>query len=224
MNDEGKTESKIDLLAAALVKAQAAIPEIKRTTTVTVRTKTGGSYEFKYAPFEGVVAAIRAPLSTNGLAFIQTLTGHSYAADGRAYVRTILLHSSGQQFVSGGTPVLVGAAADPQAYGSALTYAKRYDLSLTLGLATEDDDDGAGAAGKGEGKGKGTGAGNQNGDAPLDEKFHTSLQLAAKEGLEKLRETWGSGSAAQRKNLRAKLADLKIVAQGYDDAASNAGS
>ena len=33
------------------------------------------------------------------------------------------------------------AKADPQAYGSALTYARRYGLSAMVGLITEDDDD-----------------------------------------------------------------------------------
>ncbi|GEB80381.1 hypothetical protein DDE01_17960 [Desulfovibrio desulfuricans] len=36
--------------------------------------------------------------------------------------------------------------SDPQGYGSAMTYARRYALSAMLGMVTEDDDDGEAAS------------------------------------------------------------------------------
>jgi hypothetical protein len=42
--------------------------------------------------------------------------------------------------------------ADPQGYGSALTYGRRYGLSALLGIVTEEDDDGE-AASTGKAKG-----------------------------------------------------------------------
>lgn len=214
--------SDLDKLAAALVKAQIAFPTVERSEKVTVRTKTGGSYEFKYAPFENIVAAIRKPLSDNGLAFMQYMNGSVVSGPQGVtnYVRTILLHASGQRFVSGGTPVIY-TGTDPQAYGSALTYAKRYDLSLTLGIATEDDDDGTRARDKGEGKGAGAQPSNKNGDKDVDKKFLATLQVAAGVGMEKLRKTWEGGTAAQRKGLRPTLESLKIVAQAVDDASKS---
>ena len=54
------------------------------------------------------------------------------------------MHESGEQFSSG--PLHVPAAkADPQGYGSALTYARRYSLMAACGIAPEDDDGNAGA-------------------------------------------------------------------------------
>ena len=56
-----------------------------------------------------------------------------------ASVRTILVHAeSGESFETTTSIPLV--KADPQGYGSALTYARRYAIMGLLGLAPEDDD------------------------------------------------------------------------------------
>ena len=39
---------------------------------------------------------------------------------------------------------------DPQGYGSALTYARRYSIASMIGLITEDDDDAEAACGRGK--------------------------------------------------------------------------
>lgn len=122
----------IDELAAALAKAQGEFPEIIRSKTVAVTTKTGGRYTFVYAPLEVIIAAVRPVLSANGLAIVQSIEAER--------VVTRLLHTSGQFISSGGTPILV-TAEGAQAHGSALTYARRYDLTLLLALASEEDDD-----------------------------------------------------------------------------------
>jgi hypothetical protein len=51
---------------------------------------------------------------------------------------TTLAHSSGE-FVIGEYPV-IPVKNDPQGYGSAITYARRYALSAMLSVAAEDDD------------------------------------------------------------------------------------
>lgn len=135
-----KSESIADL-ATALVKAQTAFDAIKRDKTVTVRTKTGGSYTFAYAPLDTILAAIRPHLADNGLALIQGC----HVENGQQVLRTMLLHSSGQ-FIANDTSVLVNDSG-PQAYGSALSYAARYGVTRLLCLASEDDDDGNGAEG-----------------------------------------------------------------------------
>lgn len=132
-----KSES-ISKLVSALAKAQAAFPQIPRSKTVTVKTRTGGSYTFSYAPLEEIIKSVRPSLHANGLAFVQSV------ADG--LVVTLILHDSGEWVQSGGTPVSA-VEQGPQAYGSALTYSRRYDLSLALGLCPDDDDDGNAAEG-----------------------------------------------------------------------------
>ena len=133
-----KTTESTKELAAALAKAQVQFAHISRDKHVTVRTRTGGSYSFSYAPLESIMSAIKTALSTNGLALMQDIR------EGK--VCTILLHASGEAYVSTGTVINV-AETGAQAYGSGLTYARRYDLSLTLGLCPDDDDDGNAADG-----------------------------------------------------------------------------
>jgi hypothetical protein len=118
-------------LAAALSEAQAAFPAIPRDKEVTVQTKTGGTYTFKYAPLEVILAAVRKPLTDNGLALVQTFD------DGDLV--TTLFHKDGGA-VSGrlGLP----EAGTMQALGSAITYLRRYSVVAILGIATEEDDDG----------------------------------------------------------------------------------
>ena len=52
---------------------------------------------------------------------------------------TKLVHAESGEWQES-TIVMPLAKADPQAYGSALTYARRYGLSSMIGLVTEDDD------------------------------------------------------------------------------------
>ena len=125
-------------LATALAKAQNAFKHIARDREVTVRTRTGGAYTFKYAPLESIMSAIKQGLADNGIALLQDVR--------EARVVTILMHSSGDTYTSTGTPIKVSEDS-MQAYGSGLTYARRYDLSLTLGLCPDDDDDGNAADG-----------------------------------------------------------------------------
>lgn len=118
-------------LAASLAKAQASFPAINRDKKVTVQTKAGGSYTFNYAPLDTILAAVRKPLSDNGLAIIQLLD--------EDVLVTSLLHESGA-ILSGRTPI--PASEGIQAYGSAITYLRRYAIQALLGIAAEEDDDG----------------------------------------------------------------------------------
>jgi len=54
-------------------------------------------------------------------------------------IETILIHTSGET-LSGGLLHVPASKNDPQGYGSALTYARRYSLMATCGIAAEDDD------------------------------------------------------------------------------------
>lgn len=123
-------------LAAALANAQAAFPTISRDKEVTVQTKAGGSYKFKYAPLDSILNAVRKPLSDNGLAISQLLD------DGELV--TMLMHKDGGR-LSG--RVALPNAEGVQALGSAITYLRRYSIQAILGIAAEEDDDGNHASG-----------------------------------------------------------------------------
>jgi len=128
-------------LAKALAAAQAEITNPQKNREVTVSTKTGGSYKFKYATLDGILDAVRPALTKNGLWFVQTLAN----GDGKYRLETTLMHESGE-WVQSEQPLFVSDATN-QAFGSALTYAKRYALTGMLGIAADEDDDGNGADG-----------------------------------------------------------------------------
>lgn len=125
---------QINELAAALAKAQGefATPQKKRKAKVQMRAeKGGGTYEYNYADLADIMAAIVPALSKNGLALLQPIDAETNR------LTTLLIHSSGQ-FYSATYNLPQGLTA--QAFGSALTYARRYSLSL-VGIVAEDDDD-----------------------------------------------------------------------------------
>ncbi len=122
-------------LIAALVKAQAKITNPPRSREVVVHTRTGPGYSFKYAPLDTIIEHVRKPLTDNGLWFIQPLQQEN----GKYQLCTLLFHTSGQ-YVRSEHPLLTEGGGN-QAFGSALTYMRRYSLEAILGLAAQDDDD-----------------------------------------------------------------------------------
>jgi len=119
----------INELALALAKAQA---EMKPA----VFDKVNPHYKNKYASLASFIDACKTPLNKHQLSFIQTTMLHEKGT----ILVTKLLHSSGQ-WVSGEL-LIIQDKPGIQAFGSQLTYSKRYALSSMLGIASDDDDDG----------------------------------------------------------------------------------
>lgn len=122
----------IENIAKAMAKFQSECPVIELDRTVEVKTKTGGSYKFKYATFGNIVETTKPILAKNGLSFCQPVQ-----PDGS--VTTIIMHESGE-FIS--STLSIKGEQTPQGIGSSISYAKRYSLSSMLGVVSEDDDDG----------------------------------------------------------------------------------
>jgi hypothetical protein len=121
---------------SSLAKAQAGFAAVKRDKTVTVRTKAGGTYSFSYAPLEAILKATLPALNKEGFALAQHVEGD--------HLVTTLYHAHGA--LAGSVKIMV-VDQGPQAYGSALTYARRYGVTLLLGICADDDDDGNAAEG-----------------------------------------------------------------------------
>ena len=100
-----------------------------------IRDKVNPYLKSKYADLSGVWDTCRDLLKENGLAVSQVCGINEYGS----YLETILMHESGQ-WISGKYPLKPVKADDPQAMGSAMTYARRYSLAAILGIVTEDDD------------------------------------------------------------------------------------
>jgi hypothetical protein len=123
-----KTSEHINELATALASAQGEIENA-------VADAENPAFRSTYADLASVRAAIKAPLSKNGLAIIQIPT----TLDGKTALTSRMLHKSGQWIED--TCVLLVEKPTMQGMGSAITYMKRYALAAMTGLA-EDDDDG----------------------------------------------------------------------------------
>jgi hypothetical protein len=100
-----------------------------------IKSATNPHLKSKYADLGSVLDAVTPALYKNDLALLQVT--HEFS--GGVCVETLILHTSGSQ-LSGGKLSVPATKQDPQGYGSALTYARRYSLMATLGVATEDDD------------------------------------------------------------------------------------
>tara|TARA_B100000212_G_scaffold342327_1_gene328873 strand:- start:1626 stop:2060 length:435 start_codon:yes stop_codon:yes gene_type:complete len=92
-------------------------------------------FKSNYASLDEVIDTVRAEAGKCGLTFTQLVDFE----DTTIYVKTIVLHDSGESFESR-TPVLTKDNTDPQKMGSGITYAKRYGLQAAFGLPSEDDD------------------------------------------------------------------------------------
>lgn len=114
---------QINELATALAKFQAGMGKVHKS-------EMHPQFKKPYASITDVIETIQAPLSEVGLSFAQF-------PDGQA-LTTILMHASGQWIES--SYQLNPVKGDPQGWGSAITYARRYALTAILGLGTEDDD------------------------------------------------------------------------------------
>ncbi|HQN46346.1 MAG TPA: ERF family protein [Rugosibacter sp.] len=115
-------------IATAFVKAQ-------RDFAPALKTSTNPHFKSKYADLATCVEAVIDALNTNGIAMIQ----RTHDDETGVTVETVFIHESGETIESGRLHV-PAAKNDPQGYGSALTYARRYSLMAACGIAPEDDD------------------------------------------------------------------------------------
>lgn len=129
MQYQPNRSATIGKLAEALSKAQGAIRNAPKSSK-------NPFYHSNYADLASVWDACREQLSANGLCVIQLATTAS--APNRIALETILAHSSGEWI--GSHLEMQPLKTDPQAFGSAITYARRYGLQAIVGIAAEDDD------------------------------------------------------------------------------------
>jgi len=115
-------------IASALVRAQ-------RGFAPALKTSTNPHFRSKYVDLAGCIEAVVDALNSAGIALIQRTSEDSTGVT----VETVFVHESGETLECGKLHV-PAAKQDPQGYGSALTYARRYSLMAACGIAPEDDD------------------------------------------------------------------------------------
>ena len=123
-----KSES-LKALAPALVKAQ-------KSMGVAVKDSKNPFFKSNYADLSSVIDASLPAFNAEGIAILQL---NDVGPNGLPVVQTVLLHESGE-YIGSNTPVIVSKVNDPQALGSAISYARRYGLQSTVTLKNADDD------------------------------------------------------------------------------------
>ena len=101
-----------------------------------VKNSTNPHFKNNYINLDGLLDAIKKPLSDNDLFFTQVMIEENE----KAYLKTTLYHVSGESIES-----KIRIQPDKnncQGLGSALTYLRRYSLEAICGIAGTNDDDG----------------------------------------------------------------------------------
>lgn len=132
----GVTESTS--LFTALLAVQADAPALQRD-------KINPHFQSSYLSLQALMAEVLPLLNKHGIVLLQ-LSGFREIGDVlEPTLTTQLIHAeSGKTMAQ--TMLLRAVKHDPQAQGSAITYARRYQLMAMLGLVADDDDDGNAAA------------------------------------------------------------------------------
>lgn len=123
--------AEINEISEALSQFQGNVEQPKLEKEVKVTMKSGGKYSFKYADLSACVKSAAPALIANGLSVSQIIS------EGKLI--TLLSHKSGQWIKS--ELYLPQQTNDYQAYGSAITYLKRYSYCAILGIVADTDDD-----------------------------------------------------------------------------------
>ena len=117
------------------MKIAAAFVAAKRDFAPALKTSTNPHFRNRYVDLAGCLEAVNDALLTHGIAVYQ----ETFDVQDGVTVETCFLHESGETLRMGKLHV-PAAKHDPQGYGSALTYARRYSLMAACGIAAEDDD------------------------------------------------------------------------------------
>ena len=122
-----KSSELTNELAKALCKAQDQMGGA-------VKDSSNSFFNSKYADLASVIKVIKQPFFDNGLSYTQFPISNEHGVG----VSTRLMHVSGQYLEMEYT--LPTVKKDPQASGSAITYARRYALQSIAGIPTADND------------------------------------------------------------------------------------
>ena len=126
------------------IQVKSKIKQPKRTKTVKVATKSGGTYSYSYADLadvdKSVMDACRSVTNKDG----NVVFGYYFDIDNSqegVTVQTVMVDSAGGSMISDRIWFKNSYAGDAQRTASLISYAKRYSLSAAFGIASEDDND-----------------------------------------------------------------------------------
>jgi hypothetical protein len=120
----GATNSHV---TSALIAIQASLDPLRANAA---------SHHGKFANLQGVMELLKPHLEKHRLAIIQRPIA---SPSGSCTLETILRHAESGEEISSTITIPTQRQNDPQAYGAAMTYGRRYSLLCLFGMVTEDD-------------------------------------------------------------------------------------
>ncbi|QKZ15156.1 ERF family protein [Spirosoma sp. KUDC1026] len=102
-----------------------------------IKDSVNPHFKSKFADFASVYDAVKDALHNNGFYVTQPI---QISDNGFPIVETIVRYKDGTEIERSACPVVAKQQNDPQAMGSAITYARRYSLAAILCVVTDDDD------------------------------------------------------------------------------------
>ena len=118
--------------AQAMAQFQEECPPIRKTTTATITTKSGGQYQYTYAELDEIARTVRPHLHKHGLSY----SWDSACDDKMVSATCVVQHVNGHSRRAGfSAPVdTLAQMSGAQKYASALSFAKRQTLIQVLGV------------------------------------------------------------------------------------------
>lgn len=123
-----KTSESISKIAPAILIAQ-------KSMGTAVKDSKNPFFKSKFADLNAIREVTIPVLNENGISVLQP----TISIDNKQFVQTTLLHESGE-YIASLTEIVSAKQNDPQAYGSAVSYARRYGLQALMCVGAEDDD------------------------------------------------------------------------------------
>jgi hypothetical protein len=130
-----RTSEKIDQIATSLFAMR---KELTQPTADQVAD--AGSYTYPYLSLPALIEFLDKKGSALSLSYTQEITRDGDGVN----ITTRLMHSSGQWIELG--PLFLPVKGNAQAWGSAISYGRRYALAAAFGIAPKGEDDDASAA------------------------------------------------------------------------------
>jgi hypothetical protein len=122
-------------MSATITKISAALLKAQSKMGSAVKDAKNPFFKSNYADLNSIREASIPVLNAEGISVLQP----TVAIGDRNYVRTLLLHESGE-YLASDTEIVSNKANDAQSAGSGISYARRYGLQAFLNIAAVDDD------------------------------------------------------------------------------------
>ena len=117
----------------SITKISAALIAASKNLGAAKKGATNPFFKSKYANLSSIIEVVKEPLEQQGIIILQPMEVHGE----QTFLRTILLHSSGE-YLSSSIPLSL--AGKEQEIGSRISYLRRYQLQAMLSIPAVDDD------------------------------------------------------------------------------------